>query len=133
MGKQGVWMHYNNMFSPHMFYDGGMMRQQRHLLLWRIEREQGKSCSHILHNVAMGGDGNIMGGVFDIGHIREWTYELAGAYLHRPTVLSLWSMSLLMEFSQDHFIFDALEGHRGCEISRVVDGLIGYCGMLSLT
>ena len=96
MGQQGVWMHYDDiiiMFSPHELYDGGMSGQQRHFFLWRIEREQGKSFSHILHDVAMGGDGNIMGGVFDIGHVREWLYELAGAYLHRPTTLSLWSMS----------------------------------------
>ena len=38
-----------------------------------------------------------------------------------------------MECSQDHFIFDALGGHRGGEIDRVVDGLIGCYGMLSLT
>ena len=109
------------------------MRQKRHLFLWMVEREQGKSFSHILHNVAMGGDGNIMGKVFDIGHVREWTYELAGAYLHRLTTLSLWSMILLVECSQDHFIFDALDGHKRVEIDRVVDGLIGYCGMFSLT
>ena len=117
-------MHYDGMvimFSLHKLYDGGMMRQKRHLLLWRIEGEQGQSCSHILHNVSMGGDGNIMGEDFDMGHIREWNYELAGAYLHRPTMLSLWSMSLLVECSQDHFIFDALDGHRGGEIDRVVE------------
>ena len=73
-----------------------------------------------------------MGGV-DIEHVRECIYELAGAYLHRLAALPLWSMSLLMRCSQDHFIFDALGGHRGGEIERVVDGLIGYCGMFSLT
>ena len=81
----------------------------------------------------MEGDGNIMGGVFDIGHVREWIYELAGAYLHRPTMLSVWSNNLLMECSQDHFIFDAHGGYRGGEIGRVVDGLMGYCGVFSLT
>ena len=38
-------MHYDDMvimLSPHELYDGGMMRQQRHLLLWRIRREQGQ-------------------------------------------------------------------------------------------
>ena len=136
MGQQGVWMHYYDMiilFSLHQLYDGGMMRQQRPLLLWRIKRGQGKSCSHILHDVAMGGNGNIMGGYFDIEHVRECIYELAGAYLHGPTMLSLWGMSLMMECSQDHFIFDTLGGPRGGEIDRVVDGLIGCCGMFSLT
>ena len=49
MGQQGVWMHYDDMvilFSMHQLYDGGMMRQQSHLLLWRIGREQGKNFSH---------------------------------------------------------------------------------------
>ena len=75
------------------------MRQQRHFLLWRIEREQGQNFSHILHDVATGGDGNIIRGVFDIGHVKEWIYELVGAYLHRPIALSPWSMSFLMECS----------------------------------
>ena len=75
--------------SLHQLYDGVMMMQQRHVLLWRIERGQGQSCSHILHDVAMGGYGNIMGGAFDIEHVSECIYDLAGAYLHRPTTLSL--------------------------------------------
>ena len=94
------------MFSPHELYDGGMMGRQRQLLLWRIKGEKGHNCSHILYDVAMGGDGKIMREIFDVEYVRGWIYELARAYLHRPTVLSLWSMSLLMEFSQDHFIFD---------------------------
>ena len=104
-------IHYDGiiiMFSPHELDDRGMSGQQIPFLLRRIEREEGQSFSHIFHDVAMGGNGNIMGGVFDIGHVREWIYELAGACFHRPTMLSLWSMSLLMECSQDHFIFDAL-------------------------
>ena len=111
MGQQGVWIHYDCMvilFSLHQLYVGGMMRQQRHLLLWRIEREQAKSWSHILHNVVMGGDANIMGEVFDIGHVREWIYELARAYLYRPTTLSLWSRILLMECSQDRILFSPI-------------------------
>ena len=36
--------------------------------------------------------GSIMGGVFDIEHVKEWSYELAGAYFHRPKTLSLWSL-----------------------------------------
>ena len=119
-------------FSPHGLYEGGMGRQQGNFLLWRIERKKGYIFYHIFHDVEIGGDGNIMRGVFDIEHVRGWIYELAGAYLHRPTTLSLWSMSLLMECSQDHFIFDALAGHKGGEIDRVVDGLIGCCDMLSL-
>lgn len=131
---KGVWEYYDDViFSPHGLYDGGMMRQQRNLVLWRIEREQGQNFSHIFHDVAMGGDGNIMRGVFDIVHVKKWIYKLAGAYFHRPTMLSLWSSNLLMECSQDHFMLNALGGHRGGEIDRVVDGLIGCYGMLSLT
>ena len=81
----------------------------------------------------MGGDGNIMRGVFDIEHVIGCIQELAGACLRRLVAMSLWSMRLLMECSQDHFIFDALEGHRGGEIGRMVNGLIGYYGMFSLT
>ena len=75
MGQQGVWMHCDDLvilISLHRLYHGVMMRQQKHLLVWRIERGQGQSCSHILHDVAMGGDDNIMGGVFNMGHVREW-------------------------------------------------------------
>ena len=38
-----------------------------------------------------------------------------------------------MKCSQDHFISDALGGHRGGEIGRVMNGLIGYYGMSSLS
>ena len=63
MGHQGVWMHCDDMvimFSLHELYDGGMMRQQRHLLLWRIGREQGHICSHTWHDAAGVGDGTII-------------------------------------------------------------------------
>ena len=85
-------MHYDEViivFSPYDLCDGGMRWQQILLLLWRIEREQGQVCSPIFHDVAGGGDDNIMGGVFDIEHVREWIYKLVGAYLHMPTTLSL--------------------------------------------
>ena len=76
---------------------------------------------------------SIMGDVFDNEHVKEWSYELVGAYLHRPTTLSLWSWDLLMECPQDHFTFDALGGQRGGENDGVVDGDIYYCDMLFLT
>ena len=53
MGQQGVWMHYDDMvilFSLHKLYDGGMVRQQSHLLLWTIGREQGQIFSHTWHD-----------------------------------------------------------------------------------
>ena len=43
--------------SSHGFYDGSMGEQQNTLLL--CLREQGKNCSHTLHDVAEGGDGII--------------------------------------------------------------------------
>lgn len=124
--------------SPQRLYDGGMRGQQRHLLLWRFERGQGPTCSHTWHDSAVGWDGTIIvqGGyslilddlgvfppwekplvcssfmrVFGTGHVKEWIYELAGAYLHRPTAL-LSCRNLLMECSQDHFIVGALDGHK---------------------
>ena len=56
-----------------------------------------------------------------------------GAYFHSPTTLSLWSWGLLMDYSQDHFSFDALGEKRGGEEDEVVDGDIYYCGVLFLT
>ena len=53
---------------------------------------------------------NIMEVVFDNEHVKEWSYVLVGAYLHKPTTLSPWSMDLWMKCSQDHFTFDALYG-----------------------
>ena len=86
------------------------------MLLWLFLGEQGQICSHTLHDVAGVGDGTIMvqreyslalddqevlppwkelplcssivRDVFDNGHVKEWSYELAGAYLHRPTSLA---------------------------------------------
>ena len=113
------------MFPPHDLYDGGMRRQQKLVFLWGTLGEKGHICSHFLHDVAGVGDGtimvqggysldlddqevlplwkelpiygNIVGDVFDNGHVKEWSYRMAGAYLHRPTTLSLWSWDLLME------------------------------------
>ena len=48
------------MFSPHRLYDGGMVRQQSHLLLWRIGREQGQIFSHTWHDAAGVRDDTIM-------------------------------------------------------------------------
>jgi len=76
---------------------------------------------------------SIVRDVFDNGHVKEWIYESVGAYLHRPTTMSLWSLSLLMECPQDHFTFDALGGQGGGENDGVVYGFIYYCGMFFLT
>ena len=78
--------------SSHGLYDGSMGRQQNVLLL--CLGEQGKICSHTLHDVVGGGDdiislalddqealppwegllmcSNIMGDAFDIVHVKEW-------------------------------------------------------------
>ena len=124
-------------------------------------REQGQICSHSFHDVAGVEDvtiivqrgysltldvqeglsswegllicSNIMGDAFDILHVKDWSYELMGAYFHRPIALSLWSWDLLMEYSQDHFSFDALGEQRGGEEDDVVDGDIYYCDVLLLT
>jgi len=57
---------------------------------------------------------------FDIQHVKDWRCLLMGAYLHRPIVLSLWSWDLLMEYSQDHFSFNALGEKRGGEEDDVL-------------
>ena len=57
---------------------------------------------------------------------------MAEAYLHRPTMLSLWSLGLLMECPQDHLKFDALGGQGGGESDGVVDGDIYYYDMFFL-
>ena len=75
----------------------------------------------------------IMGDVFDKDHVKEWSYELEGAYLHGPTMLSLGSLGLLMECPQDHFTIDALGKQGGSEIDGVVDGNIYYRDMIFLT
>ena len=99
------------MFSPHDLYDGGMGKQQNLLLLWMFLGEQEKIFCHTLHDVVGGGDGimslalnvlevlplwkellvcsNIMEDVFDNGNVEERSYVLAGAYLHRPTTVTL--------------------------------------------
>ena len=48
-------------------------------------------------------------------------------------MLPLWTLDLLMEYPQDHFIFDALYGKRGGEEDEVVDGDIYYCDVLFLS
>ena len=58
---------------------------------------------------------------------------MEGAYVHRPTTLSLWSWDLLMECSQDHFTYDALGGQGGDKSDGVVDGDICYQGVIFLT
>ena len=97
-----------------------------------------------MHDVARGGDGiislalddlgvlplqkellvcsNIMEDVFDNEKVKERRYAFAGAYLHRPTMLSLWSMNLWMECPQDHSTLGALDGKEGGEKYGVMDG-----------
>ena len=58
---------------------------------------------------------------FDMRVVKGGSYELARPYLHRPTTLSLGSLGCLMECSQDHFIYDALNGHVGDESDGVVE------------
>ena len=38
-----------------------------------------------------------MGDAFDIVHVKEWSYELARAYLDGLTVLSPWRLYILMD------------------------------------
>ena len=64
--------------------------------------------------------------VFDNENVKERSYVLARAYLHRPTSLSLWSMKLWMECPQDHSTLGALDGQVGGEKDGVMDGDI-YC------
>ena len=103
------------MFSSHGLYDGSMGRQQKLFLLWLYLGEQGHNFSHTLHDVVGVGGGTIMEkmgyslalnvqevlpswegplicssimvNAFDIVHVKEWSYELARAYLHGPTML----------------------------------------------
>ena len=63
IGKQGVWMHFDDMIimsSPHDLYDGGMRRHQKNLFLWGTLGEQGQIFSHILHDVVGVRDGTIL-------------------------------------------------------------------------
>ena len=107
------------MFSLHDLDDGSMRRQQKVLLLGMFLGEKGQIFSHSFHDVAGVEDGtitvqreyslalyvqevlspwerlliyiSIMGDDFDILHVKDWSHELEGAYLHRPTVFPLWS------------------------------------------
>ena len=113
------------MLLLHSLYGEGVGRQQELLLLWKLLGEYGLILSHTLHDVAGVGDGtimvqrgyslaledqevlplwkgspiysNIMVDEFDIFHVKEWSHEMTGALLQRPTTLSLGSMYLLME------------------------------------
>ena len=76
---------------------------------------------------------SIMGDAFDILHVKDWSHELEGAYLHRPIALPLWSWGLLMEYPQDHFTLDALDGRRGGKEDEVVYGDIYYYDVLFLS
>ena len=108
------------------------------LLPWVFLREYGLILSHAWHDVARVGDGtimvqrgyslaledqevlpfwkespicnNIMVDDFDIGHVKEWSYEIIVALLQRPTTLSLGSLGLLMECPQGHFTYDEIDG-----------------------
>ena len=110
------------------------------MLLGMFLGEQGQIFSHSFHDVERVEDGTItvqrgyslaldvqevlppwerlliyskiMGDAFDILHVKDWSHELEGAYLHRPTTLPLWSWGLLMEYPQDHFTLHALDGQR---------------------
>ena len=61
------------------------------------------------------------------------SYEMTRALSQRPTMLSLGSLDLLMECSQDHFTYDALDGKVGDESDGVVDREIYYHYMIFLT
>lgn len=143
-------------------YDDGVGRQLEILFLWLLLREYGLILSHTLHDVARVGYGTIMlqrgysltledEGVlllwegsltynfimfdddFDMWDVKSWSYEMTGALLQSPTTLSLGSLGLLMECSQDHFIYDALDGHAGDESDGLMDGDIYYQDMIFLT
>ena len=114
------------MFSSHNLYDKSMRRQQNILFLCLFLKEQEKIFSHTFHDVAGVGNGtimvqrgyflalddqevlplwnellmcsSIMGDIFDKEHVKEWSYELAGAYLHGLRMLSLESRGLLLEY-----------------------------------
>ena len=72
-----VWMHDVDVIlisfivsSSHGLYDGSMGEQQNTLLL--CLREQGKNCSHTLHDVAEGGDGIISFVFYDREVLPHW-------------------------------------------------------------
>ena len=109
------------------FYDDEMRRQQRLLLLWLLLGEYRLIFSNTLHGDSGVEDGtimvkrgyslaledqevlplwkkfpiysSIMVDDFGIWHVKEWSYEMTGALLQRPTSLSLGSLGLLMECS----------------------------------
>ena len=149
------------MLFLHSLYGDGVGRQQELLLLWLLLREYGMVFSLTLHDFAGVGYGtimvqrgyfltledqevlplwkespiyrNIMVDDFGIWHVKEWSYEMTGALSQRPTALSLWSWDLLMECSQDHFTYDALDGQVGDGSDGVVGGDIYYHDMIFLT
>ena len=144
MGQKGVWMHYDNviiMFALHRLYDGGMRRQQRHLLLWRIEREQGKNFSHTWNDAAGIGGGtsivqgatppsweglyiynSILGRVFDTIYVKELSYEMTVALLQRLAALSFRRLDCLLKCSQVHFTSNASWRHVDDHHERLMEG-----------
>ena len=58
---------------------------------------------------------------------------MTGALLLRPTVLSLGSLVFLMECSQDHFTYEALDEQVGDDSDGVVVGDIYFHDMIFLT
>ena len=161
IGQHGVWMHGVDvahisfiMSSSLEMNDGSIRSQQALWFLGLHLREQGKICSHLLSNVAGGGDGtislaiddlealpylevfhifsSITRGFFDKEHVKEQSLVVTGAYLHELTALSLWNRDLWMECPQDHFTLYALGDQRGDQIDGEVDGDIYYIGMTSL-
>ena len=104
------------MSSSHDLYDESMSGSKK-IVLELYLREQGQIFSHMLYDVSGVGYGtimvqrgyslalddlevlplwkellvcsNIMEDVFDKDHVKEMSYELVGAYLHRPTMLFL--------------------------------------------
>ena len=143
MGQQGVWMHYGDMliiFSPHRLYDGGMVRQKSHFLLWRIGREQGQIFSHTWHDVARVRDGTsivqreappywediyiyniILGRVFDTTYVKELSFEMTVALLQRLAAMSLKSLDCMLKCSQDHFTSNAPWKHVEYGNKKVMD------------
>ena len=156
MGQQGVWIHYDGMiimFSLHNVYDGGMMRQQRSLLLRRIGREQGQNFYPTWHSVARVKYGtimvqevfsswrrplifgSIMENTFEKLHVKGWSYILAGDCLHESTTLLLHGMDLLKECPFELSTFEALEGQYEGEnfVFACVDYLTQYLHILSIS
>ena len=115
------------MMLLHDLYDDGVGRQQDFFVALDTLGDYGFIFSHTLHDVAGVGGGtimvqrgysieledqevlphrkdspicsSIMVDDFGIWHVKEWSYEMTGALLQRPTSLSLGSLGLLMECS----------------------------------